>query len=97
MMQYNNLRRTSSPWQANALTLVALLAITFWSAQQRPGGATPFSPDSGDAQTQPVTVASAAEAEGIAATAASGRPLEAGSLHQIAYNPLLHRAGTVKR
>ena len=113
MMQYNNFRRTTSPWRANAMTLVALVSITFWSAQQRPNSAAPqFSQSSASlntsvsAQVQPKTVAStvapattatATDAPSITTASLSSTSLEASGLHQVGYNPALYQAAAVKR
>ena len=113
MMQYNNFRRTTSPWRANAMTLVALVSITFWSAQQRPNAAPQFSQNraslstslntSVSAQVQPKTVASTATAATPADTTSfttaslSSTSLEASGLHQVGYNPALYQAAAVKR
>ena len=110
MMQYNNFRRTTSPWRANAMTLVALVSITFWSAQQRPNAAAPqFSQSSASlntsvsAQVQPKTVASTAttatpaDTTSITTASLSSTSLEASGLHQVGYNPALYRAAAVKR
>ena len=109
MMQYNNFRRTTSPWRANAMTLVALVSITFWSAQQRPNAAPQFSQSSASlntsvsAQVQPKTVASttttatAADTTSITTASLSSTSLEASGLHQVGYNPALYQAAAVKR
>ena len=112
MLQYNNFRRTTSPWRANAMTLVALVSITFWSAQQRPNAAPQFSQSSASlntsvsAQVQPKTVAStattataatAADTTSITTASLSSTSLEASGLHQVAYNPALYQAAAVRR
>ena len=112
MMQYNNFRRTTSPWRANAMTLVALVSIIFWSAQQRPNVAPQFSQNSASlnasvsAQVQPKTVAStvatattatATDAPSITTASLSSTSLEASGLHQVAYNPALYQAAAVRR
>ncbi len=99
MMQYNNFRRTTSPWRANAMTLVALVSITFWSAQQRPNTAPQFSQSSASASSQvhPTTVASTANTASITTGSLSSTALEPSGLHQISYNPAWHHAFAVKR
>ena len=109
MMQYNNFRRTTSPWRANAMTLVALVSITVWSAQQRPNAAPQISQNSASlntsvsVQVQPkttdttATTATAADTTSITTASLSSTSLEASGLHQVGYNPALYRAAAVKR
>ena len=107
MMQYNNFRRTTSPWRANAMTLVALVSITGWSAQQRPNAAPQFSQNSASlnaslnasvsAQVQPKTAATAADTTSITTASLSSTSLETSGLHQVGYNPALYQAAAVKR
>ena len=106
MMQYNNFRRTTSPWRANAMTLVALVSITGWSAQQRPNAAPQFSQNSASlntnvsAKVQPMTVASTVEtasAATINTASLVSTSLEASGMHQVAYHQALYQAAAVKR
>ena len=106
MIEYNNFRRTTSPWRANAMTLVALVSITGWSAQQRPNAAPQFSQNRASlntnvsAQVQPKTLASTVATADTAVIYTASLPitsLEASGLHQVGYNPALYQAAAVKR
>ena len=97
MIQYNNFRRTASPWGANAMTLVALVSITAWSAQQRPNAAPQNSQSNTTAQVHPKAVAATAENPSITTASLSSVSIEASSLHQVAYNPALHHVAALKR